>query len=203
MPLQEGTWWDRPNHSVHCRHEQQRAHPPQSPEAGRRPICQLCYVELGLASLVCKCLVQGVKTSLQFILNLDAQGGDGHLSASNPATTRCHRLLTGTQINENLKWFLFTWRTLNNLVPPPQHACGRPINKPGSRPTSRALKWQTPAVWSNRAPHMAQILPICLNNNQTVWLRGKSSAPVAHYSLHGQLTIKMTSQKRVGECFRC
>lgn len=127
--------------------------------------------------------------------------GDGHLSTSNPATTRCHQLLTGTQKNETFKWFLFTWRTLSNLVPSQQLPCGRPINKPGSQPTCLALRWQTPTVWFNRTTHISQLLQICLNNNRIVWFGGKSSVLAAHYILHRQLTIKMTSQKRVCECF--
>lgn len=34
--------------------------------------------------------------------------GDGHLSASNPATAQCHQLLTGTRITGTFKRFLLT-----------------------------------------------------------------------------------------------
>ena len=40
--------------------------------------------------------------------------GDGHLSASNPSTTRCHQSLIETQINE-----VFKFKNLSNSVPPP------------------------------------------------------------------------------------
>lgn len=60
--------------------------------------------------------------------------GDGHRSASNPATAQCHQLITGTWIAGTFKRCLLTWNTLSDLVPPSKFPCGRPMTKERESP---------------------------------------------------------------------
>lgn len=129
--IKEESWWNLPNPYCPLVAWAAEGSPPTVTEGqvtgdGSMVLLQFDFISLQVSGPRCE--------NLSPVYFGSVSPGDGHRSASNPATAQCHQLLTGTWTAGTFKRCLLTWNTLSDLVPPPKFPCGRPMTKERESP---------------------------------------------------------------------